>query len=301
MSDAPIALPTLPMDEWEDTKWTLHLYCQIVGKIRLTLMPPQNHWWHVPLYVSSRGITTRPIPYKNGGFEIEIDCIDHKLRVTTSTGVAAEFYLTGQSVAEFYRQLFSTLGELGIEVEIISKPFGIPITTPFAEDNEHASYDPEYVHRYWQALLWINGVMSEFMGRFLGKTTPIHLFWHSFDLALTRYSGRRAPAQEGADKVTREAYSHEVISFGWWPGDDNTRSPMFYSYTAPEPPGLGEEPLEPEGAAWVEPSENSHMALYPYEKVRLSEDPRGSLLSFLESAYQAGGRLAGDNDNEKRE
>jgi hypothetical protein len=180
------------MDEWEDTKWTLHLYCQIIGKIRLTLMPPQNHWWHVPLYVSSRGITTRPIPYKNGGFEIEIDCIDHKLRVTTSTGVAAEFYLTGQSVAEFYRQLFSTLGELGIEVEIISKPFGIPITTPFAEDNEHASYDPEYVHRYWQALLWINGVMSEFMGRFLGKTTPIHLFWHSFDLALTRYSGRRA-------------------------------------------------------------------------------------------------------------
>jgi hypothetical protein len=286
-------LPALPLDEWEETRWTLHLYLQIIGKIRLKLMPPQNHWWHVPLYVSSRGITTRPIPYKSGAFEIELDCVDPAVRVSTSTGIGAQFYLQGQSVAQFNQKLFSTLDDLGVDVTIVGTPFGIPITTPFAEDNEHATYDPEYVQRWWQAMLAVYGVMSEFMGRFQGKTTPVHLFWHSFDLALTRFSGRRAPTREGADPVTMEAYSHEVISFGWWPGDADTRQPMFYSYTAPEPMGLAGRPLQPEGAFWLEQSPESHTALYSYDDARVAENPRASILSFLESAYHAGAELAG--------
>jgi hypothetical protein len=243
--------------------------------------------------LSSRGITTRPIPFKTGAFEIELDCVDPAVRVSTSTGIGAQFYLQGQSVAQFYAKLFSTLDELGVDVTIKGKPFGIPITTPFAEDNEHASYDPEYVQRWWQAMLSLYAVMSQFMGRFLGKTTPVHLFWHSFDLAFTRFSGKRAPTREGADPVTREAYSHEVISFGWWPGDADTRQPMFYSYTAPEPPGLADQPLEPEGAFWLAQSQENHTALYSYEDARASDDPKASILSFLESAYRAGGNLAG--------
>ncbi len=300
MTETALTFPALPLDEWEETRWTLHLYLQIIGKVRLKLMPPQNHWWHVPLYVSSCGITTRPIPYKAGNIEIELDCIEQAVRVSTSTGIGAQFYLQGQSVAAFYAKFFSTLDDLGIDVDIVAKPFGIPITTPFAEDTEHATYEPEHVERWWRTLVALNGVMTQFMGRFLGKTTPVHLFWHSFDLALTRFSGRRAPIAEDADPVTREAYSHEVISFGWWPGDVNFREPMFYAYAAPEPAGLGDEPLSPEGAFWHAHSENSHMALYPYENARTSGDPSAAILEFLEGVYQAAGARAGWDLDELR-
>ena len=286
------SLPSLPLDDWESSKITLHMYLQIVGKIRLKLMPPQNHWWHVPLYVSSRGITTRPIPYAGGAFEIEVDLLDRKVRIGRSDGRSQAFDLQGQSVAKFYESVFGALDRMGIEVSILAKPFDQPFDTPFAEDREHSTFDHEYVGRYWQILLWAYGVMSKFTGRFLGKTTPVHLFWHSFDLALTRFSGRRAPVQEGAGLVEREAYSHEVISFGWWPGDANTREPMFYSYTAPEPAGIADISLEPEGAFWHR-SNGSHLALYPYEAARESDDPSEAVLSFLESAYRAGATLAG--------
>jgi hypothetical protein len=285
-------LPSLPLDEWEESKLTLHLFLQIVGKIRLALMPPQNHWWHVPLYVSSRGVTTRPIPVNGGAFEIALDLIDHKAGVTSTAGGSREFALPGQSVAEFYRQTFSALQALEIEAQIRPLPYDLPFETPFSEDGAHSAYDPEYVHRFWQILVWTYGVMSQFAGRFVGKTTPVHLFWHSFDLALTRFSGRQGPKMEGGNQVAREAYSHEAISFGFWAGDDKLREPAFYSYTYPEPEGLTEQPLEPE-QAWWQSQETGSLAVYRYHDALESADPGAALLAFLESAYQAGARQAG--------
>ena len=285
-------LPPLPPDAWESSKQTLHLYAQIVGKIRMALMPERNHWWHVTLYVSSRGLTTRPIPYNGMTFEIMFDFIDHNLIVATNHGESRSMALHGQPVAEFYAELFSMLGSLGIDVAIRALPYDTQSTIPFAEDHEHASYDAEYVRRYWEILSWIEGVFWEFNGRFVGKTTPVHLFWHSFDLATTRFSGRPAPPMEGANHVTREAYSHEVVSFGFWAGDPNTREPAFYSYVWPEPEGLRETPLQPDGARWIEQRGGS-LALYPYETLRSADDPRKALLDFLESSYIAGATLAG--------
>lgn len=285
-------LPPLPLEAWEDSKQTLHLYAQIVGKIRMTLMPERNHWWHVTLYVSARGLTTRPIPYNNMTFEIIFDFIDHNLVVTTSQGESRSFSLRGQPVAEFYTELFATLTALGIYVTIRAIPYDLPDTPPFAEDYQHASYDRDYVRRFWEILSWIDGVFWEFNGRFVGKTTPVHLFWHSFDLAMTRFSGRPAPPMEGANRVNREAYSHEVISFGFWAGDQNLGEPAFYSYTWPEPQGLRDAPLAPEGARWIEQRGGS-LAIYPYEALRSTQDPRKALLEFLESAYLGGATRAG--------
>jgi hypothetical protein len=199
----------------------------------------------------------------------------------------------GLSVATFYERLFSALAGFGIEVEIKAEPFGVPVTTPFAEDIEHASYDRDAVERFWQALRWIDWTLQEFAGWFCGKTSPVHLFWHGLDLAVTRFSGARAAESPNVDRVSREAYSHEVISFGFWPGDQQVRMPAFYSYTAPEPPGLAEQPLRPEAASWQQPFGSSHLALLPYDEVRASPDPRMTLLEFLESAYDVGATLGG--------
>jgi hypothetical protein len=290
----PNTFPEMPLDAWRSTKNTLHLYCQIVGKIRLAMHPRINHWWHVPLYVSPRGLTTRTIPYTGGNFEIEFDFKTHRLEIRTSAGAMEDFALyDGLTVADFYQSLFSNLAKLGIEPHIKPIPYEAPSTTPFPDDTENKSYDKEYVERFHQILVAVDDILEEFRGRFIGKSTPVHMFWHSFDLALTRFSGKRVTPREGAGMVEREAYSHEVISFGFWFGDDKTvPAPAFYSYTAPEPAGLAEEPLAPDTAKWAE-SNGAHMALLMYDDARGSDDPRRMILDFLESAYQAGAKRAG--------
>ena len=291
------SFPEMPLDEWRPTKNTLHLFLQIVGKIRLAMHPRVNHWWHVPLYVSPRGLTTRAIPLDNGNFEIALDLHDHKLTISTSSGGYEDFALyDGLSVADFYQSVFANLAKLGIHPRIRPVPYEAPSKTPFAENNDDHSYDKVFIERFHQVLVEVDDIFEEFRGRFIGKSTPVHLFWHSFDLALTRFSGRPAPPRKDAGVVEREAYSHEVISFGFWFGDDNVKAPAFYSYTAPEPSGLADEIL-PEPARWAE-TNGSHMALLMYDEVRNIADPRGVVLGFLESAYQAGAARAGwDVDN----
>ena len=230
-------LPELPLEAWEPTKTTLHLWAQIVGKVKLAASTPRNHWWNVPLYLDVRGLTTRRLHHGQVAFQIDFDFVDHLLVVRTNGGQQGSFRLhDGLSVAGFDRQLHQLLDRLGVDVAIREDPYGVPMTTPFPDDTEHAAYDPEYVRRFWQVLDWADTVLEEFSGWYCGKQSPVHLFWHGLDLAVTRFSGRLAPARDGADPVTREAYSHEVISFGFWAGDDTTREPAFYSYTAPEPP-----------------------------------------------------------------
>jgi hypothetical protein len=289
-----MTFPEIPLDAWRPTKNTLHLYCQIVGKIRLAMHPRLNHWWHVPLYVSPRGLTTRTIPFGGGNFEIEFDFRDHALKIYTSAGQTEDFALyDGLTVADFYGSLFSNLGKLGIEPDIKPIPYEAPSTTPFSEDRENKSYDKKYVERFHQILVAVDDIMQEFRGRFLGKSTPVHMFWHSFDLALTRFSGRSATVRDGANRVEREAYSHEVISFGFWFGDDKTvPAPAFYAYAAPEPDGLADEQLTPDTAKWAE-SNGAHLAVLLYDDVRSSTNSRGVILEFLESAYQAGAKSAG--------
>ena len=284
----------IPLDAWRPTKNTLHLYCQIVGKIRLAMHPRLNHWWHVPLYVSPRGITTRTIPYNGGNFEIEFDFREHCLLIKTSSGETEDFALfDGLSVADFYSSLFANLAKLDIEPKIWAVPYEAPSTTPFAQDNENKSYDKKYVERFHQTLVAVDDILEEFRGRFIGKSTPVHMFWHSFDLALTRFSGKKAPTMPEANMVTQEAYSHEVISFGFWFGDDKTvPAPAYYSYTAPEPAGLADEPLTPTSSKWVE-SNGAHLALLLYDDVRTLPNSREAVLDFLESSYQAGAKRAG--------
>lgn len=287
-----LKFPEMPLEAWRPTKDTLHLFLQIVGKIRLKTHPPLNHWWHVPFYVSPRGLTTGPIPYEGSTFEIEFDFHDHELKMRTSDGRVEDFALfDGLCVADFYESVTANLAKLGIRPEIWAVPYEAPSTTPFAEDREHCSYDKEYIERFHQVVVAVNSILQEFRGRFKGKSTPVHLFWHSFDLALTRFSGRAATPRDGAGIVEREAYSHEVISFGFWFGDDNVPAPAFYSYTAPEPGELADEPLSPDSAKWVE-SNGSHMALLMYDDVRKRDDAKDAILAFLESAYAAGAKKA---------
>ena len=291
---SPPQLPALPLAEWEATKDTLHLWVQIVGKVRMASTSPRNHWWHVPLYVGVRGLTTRRMHAADGtGFEIRFDFVDHRLVIETSRGDAESFALSdGLSVAGFDEQLHASLARLGIDVAIVESPFGVPMTTRFPDDREHASYDRDAVERFWRILQWTDEILGEFSGWFCGKTSPVHLFWHSLDLAVTRFGERRAPEIPGADPVTREAYTHEVVSFGFWAGDDNLGEASYYSYAAPEPPGLRERALEPAQARWVEFGSGS-LAILHYDDVRTAADPRTTLLSFLESAYQAGAGTLG--------
>lgn len=294
---AEAAFPPLPLREWRPTKETLHRWVQVVGKIRLAAAPPRNHWWHAPLYLSTRGLTTGPMPAPTQGddrtFALDFDFLDHRLLVATNAGERDGFGLEdGLSVAGFHRRLVAILGALGLEVEIRPVPFDLRPPTPFAEDIGHAAYDPGFAHRWWLILSRIAPVFETFAGRFTGKTSPVHLFWHSFDLAVTRFSGRRAPDLGAVDPVTRAAYSHEVISFGFWAGDDRVPAPAFYSYTAPEPTGLTDEPLRPDAALWDDTG-RGYQALLLYEEMRTTPDPRAALLDFFESAYQAGARTAG--------
>jgi hypothetical protein len=285
-----MTLPELHLADWRPTKDTLHLYCQIVGKVRLASTPPRNHWWNVPLYVDVRGLTTRRLHQGDTTFQIDFDFVDHSLIVRTHDGRSRSLGLAdGVTVADFDTWLRRELNELGIDVEIKEQPFGVPMTTPFPEDREHSSWDRDAIERFGRILDWSDGVFEEFSGWFSGKTSPVHLFWHSLDLAVTRFSGRPAPAID-ADPVTQEAYSGEVISFGFWAGDDNLEDAAYYSYTAPEPDGLRDQPL-PVGD-WVS-SGNGLLAILPYDLVRTARDPRGTLLAFLQGGYEAGARLAG--------
>jgi hypothetical protein len=282
-------LPELHLGDWRATKDTLHLYAQIVGKVRLATTAPRNHWWNAALYVDVRGLTTRRLHRGDTTFEITIDFVDHALVVRTGDGRTTGFRLAeGLPVARFDDRLHAALAELGIDVEIKEIPFGVPMDTPFREDEEHASWDRDAIERFGRILDWSDAVFDEFSGWFGGKTSPVHLFWHGFDLAVTRFSGRPAPPVN-ADPVTREAYSHEVISFGFWAGDDNLPDAAYYSYTAPEPAGLREQPLT--GGSWSEWGTGS-LAILPYDAVRSAPDPRTTLLAFFQSAYEAGARLA---------
>jgi hypothetical protein len=283
--------PPMPLADWADTKDTLHRFAQLVGKIRLDQSPARNHWWHVPFHMTGRGITTRPMG-RRVPFAIDFDFVDHRLRVDSATGSTVSFALPGLSVAAFHQQLFAALDTLHIEVSIRPLPYGLPDRTPFAADTAHAAYDPAWVTRYWLVLSQVALVLEEFAGRSYAKTSPVHHFWHTFDLAVARFSDKRVAQPETVDPVTREAYSHEVISFGFWFGDDTVPEPAFYSYTAPEPAGLTDEPLKPASARWV-PSREAHLALLRYEDARAAPDPRTVVLDFYESAYRAGAVRAG--------
>jgi hypothetical protein len=283
----PDPWPPLPLAEWQDTRDTLHMWTQIVGKIRLALSPRVNHWWEVPLYVTARGLTTSPIPYDTGVVELQFDFLAHTLSVQTSTGEVKTIPLAPRSVAEFYKELMATLDTMGIAVKIWPMPVEIPNPIRFEQDRIHASYDPEYANRFWRVLVSADTIFKEFRARFLGKSSPVHFFWGSFDLAVTRFSGRRAPERPGADLITREAYSHEVISGGFWPGTGDTDA-TFYCYAAPEPPGFSKASVLP-GAAFY--STQFSEFLLPYEEVLTGSSPKETLLSFLQSTYDAGATL----------
>jgi Family of unknown function (DUF5996) len=288
LSDKDLAWPALPLTEWKDTRETLHMWTQIVGKVRLAQTPLINHWWEVPLYVSAYGLTTSPIPYGAETFEIEFDFIDHKLEIDTSWGSIKTLPLAPQSVADFYHAFMNALRSLGIDIKIWPVPVEVPNPIRFTEDTKHASYDAEHAHRFWRILTTVDSILKEFRGRFIGKASPVHFFWGSFDLAVSRFSGRRAPERPGADRITKEAYSHEVSSAGYWPGSGDMTDGAFYSYAAPEPPGFRESHIEPEKAFY---SDQMHEFLLMYDDVRKSDSPRDQLLSFLQTTYDAAADL----------
>lgn len=281
--------PELPLESWQETCATLHLWTQVVGKVRLALSPRVNHWWEVALYVSSRGLTTSPIPYGDGIFEVQFDFMDHKLVIQTSWNSSKTLPLKPQSVADFYAEFMSALRSLGIEVKIWTTPVEVPNPIPFEKDTQHHSYDPEYANRFWKILISCDTVFKEFRARFIGKDSPVHFFWGSFDLCVTRFSGRRAPERPGADPVTREAYSHEVISAGFWPGGGEVKGAAFYAYAAPEPPAFAGQKVKP-AAAFYHPQMKEFLLMY--DDVRQSASPRDALLDFLQSTYEAGANSA---------
>jgi hypothetical protein len=281
--------PALPLEEWEDTRATLHMWTQVVGKIRMEQTPLVNHYWNVPLYVSARGLTTTAIPHGERTFEMEFDFIDHKLAIKCSDGATTSIALEPKSVATFYREVMDALKQLDLEVKIWTTPVEIPDPIPFEDDDKHSSYDREYVDRLWRVLRASEKVLQEFRSRFIGKCSPVHFFWGSFDLAVTRFSGREAPPREGADPITLEAYSHEVISHGWWPGQGPLGKPAYYSYTAPAPEGLSEAKISPEKAFY---SKDMSEFVMLYDDVRTSPDPEGALMEFCQSTYEAGADLA---------
>jgi hypothetical protein len=280
--------PALPYEAWKDTSETLHLWTQIVGKVRLELSPFLNHWWHVTFYVTPRGLTTSAIPYGEGSFDVTFDFVEHLLIVQTSEGASSSFPLIPRSVAAFYREFMDRLHALGIEVSINPVSCELPSPIRCDADEEHASYDPVYAHRFWRILVQTDTVMRRYRSMFLGKSSPIHFFWGGFDLALTFFSGRRAPPRPGADRVQREAYSHEVISCGFWPGDARFPAPAFYSYSTPEPPGLPNASVRPEGAFY---HQGLGEFLLRYDDVRSAAAPDDALLQFFQSTYDAGSRL----------
>ena len=285
----PQSWPALSLEAWQDTKDTLHMWTQVVGKVRLALSPLVNHWWEVPLYVSARGLTTSPVPYDRGIFEAEFDFLQHRLVIRTSENTDKSIALAPRSVADFYREFLATLDSLGIHVKIWPMPVEVSNPIAFDRDTQHASYDPEYAQRFWRILVLTDTIFKEFRAQFIGKNSPVHFFWGSFDLAVTRFSGRRAPPRDGADPITREAYSHEVISAGFWPGGGDIKDAAFYAYAAPEPPGFAEARVRPTGA-FYHPQLREFVLIY--DTVRQSTSPKTALLDFLQSTYEAGANLA---------
>lgn len=284
--------PTLPVAEWQDTRDTLHMWSQVVGKVRMALTPAINHWWHTTLYVSSRGLTTSLIPYGSGGFEIEFDFCRHRLTLETTDGEGRTISLEPKPVASFYAEMMDALRHLGIKVEILTRPVEVETAIPFEEDHEHATYDAEAAHRFWRLLLQAHRVLSEFRGGFVGKASPVHFFWGAFDLAVTRFSGRDAPRHPGgvpncADWVQEEAYSREVSSAGYWPGGGG--GGVFYAYAYPEPDGFAHFAIRPGAASY---SDELREFVLPYDAVRTAEDPDLALLEFLQSTYEAAAELA---------
>jgi hypothetical protein len=293
-----VAWPSLPLEAWRDTCDTLHMWTQIVGKIRLKLTPHLNHWWEVPLYLTSRGLTTTPIPFGDRTFDATFDFIDHALIFQTSDGRTETIPLRPQSVADFYHEVMATLRRLAIEVKIWTVPSEQQAPIRFEEDRQHASYDAAYVHRFWRILLAMDGIFKEFRARFIGKASPVHFFWGSFDLAVTRFSGRRATVREGADSITREGYSHEVSSCVFWAGSGSLTGPAFFSYAWPEPPGFKDARIRPTSAFYT--TEFSGFLL-PYDDVRSAADPRTMVLEFLQSTYEAAATLGRwDRENLER-
>lgn len=288
--------PALALEDWRGTKETLHRFVQIVGKIRLAASPRRNHWWNVPFHLTGQGITTRPMGPVNGGdaFCVDFDFVAHRLAVRTMSGREQSFPLTGRSVADFYRDTVTALAALGIDAAPRHPyPYDLPdARRPFAEDHEHREYDPEAAGRYWRVLSQVNLLLEAYAAGYSGKTSPVHHFWHTFDIAVTRFSEREVPQPPGADPVTREAYSREVISTGFWFGDDSVPAPAFYAYAAPEPPGLAARPLRPEAARWSQ-ARGSHIALLMYDEARAAADPWATVLDFYDSAYHAGAALTG--------
>jgi hypothetical protein len=298
-TSAPIraagAWPHLGLHEWQATYETLHRWVQIVGKTRLALAPMQNHWWQVPLYVTARGLGTSTIPYRDLEFEVDFDFLDHELIVRTTDGAVQTLPLVPRSVAEFYVEYRSLLHSLGIEARIWPVPVEMADVTPFTADDVHASYDPDAAQRCWRILARTDRVLKAFRGRFLGKCSPSHVWWGAFDIACTRFSGRRAPVHPGGalnvgDHVMREGYSHECISAGWWPGTPGApiAEPAFYAYAYPEPPGCAEASVGPAGAHF---HEGMREWVLPYDAVRASADPDSAVLEFLESTYAAAAEL----------
>ena len=277
-------LPALPFDSWSDTLATLHMWTQIVGKVRLKLSPLVNQWWNVPFYVTARGMTTSAMPYQRRAIEVQFDFIEHKLTIESSEGRVVTMALVAESVAQFYRKFMAALTELGVNVHIWTMPCEVPNPTPFEQDNVHAAYDPLAAHKFWRILVWVDQILKEFRARFQGKASPVHFFWGSFDLAVTRFSGRVAPERPGADSITREAYSHEVSSAGFWPGGGDIKGPAFYSYAAPEPPGFAVQRVRPE-AAFYHPQMKEFLLMY--DDVRAAASPQTALMEFLQSTYDA--------------
>lgn len=287
--------PALPPDAWSDTCATLHMWTQIVGKIRLAQSPWVNHSWHVTLYITARGLTTSPIPYGTRTFQIDFDFLDHRLLIQTSDGGARSLALEPQSVAAFYRCLMEEMGALGLPVKIDRRPNEVPDAAPFDEDQVHKSYDAEYANRFWRVLVQADRVFKQFRSRFIGKCSPVHYFWGAPDLAVTRFSGRPAPPHPGGipklpDWVTREAYSHEVSSCGFWPGGGPIPHAVFYSYAYPEPKGFAAAEVRPAAAFY---SNDLREFVLPYDAVRESESPDETLLEFLQTTYEAAANLAG--------
>jgi hypothetical protein len=282
--------PPLPWEEWKATATTLHMWMQIVGKTRLALTPRENHWWNVPLYVTPRGLSTWSIPYHDDLFDVEFDFLDHRLHLRLSSGESKSVALRSQSVAAFYREYLDLLRSFDIDVNINPKPDEVADPIPFAEDHQHASYDKEFAYRFWRILQRADMLFKRFRARFVGKSSPVHFFWGSFDLAVTRFSGRPAPPRPGADAITREAYSHEVISAGFWPGNGGFGTPAFYCYAAPEPVGLANEPVRPAEAFY---SSDLKEFILKYDDVRGANSPDDAVLEFLQSSYEAAAKLAG--------
>jgi Family of unknown function (DUF5996) len=276
--------PALPWEEWSDTANTLHMWTQIVGKTRLALTPLQNHWWNVPLYVTAHGLGTAAMPYGDDVLDIEFDFIAHALHLRLGSGIERSIKLRPQTVADFYQHYMSCLSDLGVHVDIWPMPVEVANPIRFDLDTTHKSYDPEYAHRFWQILVQAEKVFREFGTGFLGKVSPVHFFWGSFDFAVTRFSGRPAPPRPGADSIQREAYSHEVISAGFWPGNGGYGAAAFYCYAAPVPEGLADAKIQPPAAIW---DKGLGEFIFKYDALRAEPSPDAALKRFLESAYSA--------------